>query len=217
MANTLLIQNPQYYTTYLPGATPIMRGGPEETYIKETASQTYTIEDLIYFDSNGTIAICTNAGGAGNQLDSAIAGLATAKASGVTGAQVKFHAIRGDEIFVMNVWHATAASAVTAQTQLGQVFALRLDSAALPTGTGGKWVVDIQNTGAIEDATHSLARVKVVGFYQGRVFTNDTPSKEVDATLASDIYGKVLVKFLPFSIASDGSPFIRILQLDPSS
>ncbi len=216
MANTLAVINPIWQYSSLPGTMPWLRGDAQKTgtenYFKETAGQTYTVGDLIYLDSNGTVALCTNSS---NNLNSAIAGQAETPATGVTGTPVLLRAIRRDDVFRMSVWHSTAASAVLALTQLGVVYRVRYDTAALPAGTAGKWVVDIENT-TVEDATTALARVQVVGFYQGRVFTNDSPSKEVDPSVNSgaftDIYGQVLVKFLDFSIASDGSPFTRVLQ-----
>jgi hypothetical protein len=197
--------------TNLSGAEPLVRGDyaatGTESYLKETASQSWKVDDILYVDSNGTIAIATNSSG---KADSAVAGLALAKASGVTGQQVQLDVIRPDNVYVASVWHSTAASAVTVQTQLGVVYGLRYDTAALPAGTAGKWVVDIENT-TVEDATTALARVKVIGFYQGRA---PTTTAGVDVTCAiGDVYGGVLVKFLDFSIASDGSPFTRILQL----
>jgi hypothetical protein len=182
----------------------------EGTYLKETAGQTFGVDDFVYIDTNGTVAICTTST---NQMNSAIAGLAGQKASGVTGNPVLLNKVRPDQVYRMSVWHSTAASAVAGQASLGGVYAIFNLSTVPPVGTGGKWAVDIENFANIEDATHALARVQVIGFYQGRVFTNDTPSKEVDANYLTDIYGQVLVKILPFSIASDGSPFTRIIQL----
>jgi hypothetical protein len=183
----------------------------EGIWLKETAGQTWGVDDFIYIDpSLGTLSICTTAT---SQMNSPIAGLAGAKASGVIGAPVLLNITRPETVYAMNVWHSTAASAVAAQAVLGNVYALFNSASAQPTGTNGCWAVDIENFAAIEDATHALARVQVIGFYQGRVFTNDTPSVEAEAAYATDIYGKVLVKVVPFSIASDGSPFTRVIQL----
>src|SRR6266436_743347 len=114
-------------------STPLIRG--DDPTIIETAAQAYVINDLLYFDTNGTVAIATRTSG---NLNSTVAGLATAKATGVTGAQVKIRGLRKDDILRCSVWHATAASAITAQTQLGVIYRVRYDTAALPTGTGGK-------------------------------------------------------------------------------
>lgn len=216
MANTLQVINPIWQYSSLPGTMPWLRGDAQKTgtenFFKETAGQTYTVGDLVYLDSNGTVALCTNSS---NNLNSAIAGQAETPATGVTGAPVLIRAIRRDDIFRMSVWHSTAASAVLALTQLGVVYRVRYDTAALVAGTGGKWVVDIENT-TIEDTTHALGKVQVVGFYQGEVFTNDSPSKSVQPSVNSgaftDIYGQVLVKFIDFTIETDGGNIVRNLQ-----
>jgi hypothetical protein len=208
---TLAIMGIRRHHTNLSGAEPLVRGDYSatgtESYLKETASQSWKIDDILYVDTNGTIAIATNSTGKAN---SAFAGLALAKASGVTGQQVQLDIIRPDQVYVASVWHSTAASAVTVQTQLSGVYGLRYDTAALPAGTAGTWVVDIENT-TVEDASNALARVQVVGFYEGRA---PTATAGVDVTCSiGDIYGAVLVKFVPFSIATDGSPSVRVLQL----
>jgi hypothetical protein len=168
-------------------------GGPEANWFKETASQTYGIGDLLYLDSNGTVAICTNSS---NKLNSAIAGIATKAATGTTGTAVHMKVIQPTDIYCMNVYHGTAASAITAQTQLGVSYGIILNSS--------KWAVDIENT-TIEDGTTALGKVTVVGF---PVYSPDGVRCAI-----GDTYGLVLVKFLPFTIATDGSPFTRNLQL----
>lgn len=155
------------------------------------------VGDLIYLDSNGTLAVC---GVTSTKLNTAIAGQACEAATGVTGTAVKFRAIRPDDIYAMNVFHATAASAITAQTQMGSVFGI-----IKPTASGSKWQVDIENT-TTEDGTTALAKVMVVGF------PSINPADGVANTIG-DIYGLVLVRFLPFTIATDGAPFTRNLQL----
>lgn len=210
MANTLNLIQPTFYTTSLPGTQPYLKGDVQatgsENYYKETAGQTFKINDLLQLDTNGTVAIC---GLSSNSLNTPILGQAQSPATGVTGNPILVRVIRGDDLFRMSVWHATAASAVTAQTQLGTIFRVRFDSAALPAGTGGNWVVDIQNT-TVEDATTALAKVQVVGFYQGRVFTNDAPSKEVTPVIG-DIYGQVVVRFVPFTVQTNGAGLVRNL------
>src|SRR5260370_111721 len=145
------ILQPQYILP-LPGTQPIVRGGPEEPWYKETASQTYGVGDLVYLDSNGTVAICTVAS---LQLNSAILGQPTRPASGVTGTQVEFHAIHPNDIYVMQAWHGTPASAVFAQTDMGLTFNVIKPTAAPGTGT---WMVDKINAVSV-----SLPRVKLIG------------------------------------------------------
>lgn len=209
---TLAINNPALYGSNLPGVSPWLRGDAQKTgsenYFKETAGQTWTVNDFIYLDANGTLAIATTMG---NNLNSAVAAIAEYPASGVTGAPVLVRALRKDDILVMNVFHTTPSSAVTAQTQLGAVFPIINSVAAPAAGTGGKWCVDIQ-TAAFEDATHALAKVICVGFYQGSTNTNDAPSKPVISTIG-DVYGLILVKFVDFTVQSTGAGLVRNLQL----
>jgi len=210
VANTLQVISPVRHDTNLSGTEPRLRGDyaatGTESYLKETASQSWKINDLLYIDTNGTIAICTTSS---NSLNSAIAGLALAKASGVTGQQVQLDVIRPDEIFQMSVWHSTAASAVTAQTNLTKIYRVRYDTAALPAGTAGKWVVDIENT-TTEDATTALAKVQVVRFYEGRAPTT-TAGVDVMCSIG-DIYGRVLCKFVHQTARTDGSNLVRNYQ-----
>lgn len=192
MATMTRIQ-PQYITSNI-HADPIMHGGAEENYFKETASQAYGIGDLIYLDASlGTLSICTTST---NKLNSAIAGQATKAATGTTGAAVHFRVIRPDEVYVMNVFHSTLSSSVSAQAQLGNAYGIILNSS--------KWAVDIENT-TIEDGTTALGKVTVVGF--------PTYSPDGVRCTIGDTHGLVLVKFLTFTIATDGSPFTRNLQL----
>lgn len=172
-------------------------GGPgdSETTWVEAASQSWKSGDLIFNNGTSNLTICGEDGGA-NYLTGPIAGQATKNATGTTGAKVHFAVIRPSDQFVMNVYHGTAASAVTAKTQLGTRYAVRHASS--------RWMCDIQTTG-IEDATHADAVVKVVGFPLWHPLLNV-------AVAIGDIYGLVLCEFLPMSIASDGTPVIERLQ-----
>lgn len=168
------------------------KDGGEEPLYKEAAAQTYKAGDLVYIDSSGLIAICTNAA---NRLNSEILGQAMKDATGTTDAPVYVRVIRPSDIYLMNVFHSTKASATITQTRLGEVYGIILNS--------GKWHVDVENT-TVEDATTALAKVRVIGF----------PSRVNGvANAINDIYGFVAVQFLPFTIATDGSPFTRNLQI----
>jgi hypothetical protein len=195
---TMALRQPRFFRSTLPGVEPAPRGGPETTHIKETASQTYEVGDLVHKDSNGTIAICTTSS---DKLNSAIAGSATKAATGTTGAQAFYRAIRPDDIWLMNVFHGTPASSVTALTQNGGIYGIFF--------TSDTWVVDIENT-TVEDASVALARVQVVGFPTGGWFPNSSGTYVQSAI--GDTNGLVLVKFLEFSIGSDGDPRVRVLQ-----
>lgn len=199
---TLAFINPKLVNHAVYGSEPEQRGGLMENYIKEAASQTYVVNDLVYLvDGAGTLAICTVAS---TRLDSKIAGLAKRAATGVTSTAAEVHAIRADDEFLMNVYHSTAALAITALTQFGVQYGIIKPSAS------GKWHVDIENTTDIEDATHSLARVEVVGFETQ--YGIDSTGQAISPAIG-DTYGLVRVKFLKRSAASDGSPAINILQL----
>jgi hypothetical protein len=182
-----------YYVGSTIHQSPKFVGGGEGPEFIEVASSTWGVGDLLYLDSNGKLAICTTSS---SKLNSAIAGQATKAATGTTSAAVHFRAIRPDDLFVMNVYHGTAASAVTNQNQVGVTYGIILNSS--------KWHVDIENT-TIEDGTTALGKVQIVGF--------PTYSPDSVRCTIGDTYGLVLVKFLPFTIATDGSPFTRNLQL----
>jgi hypothetical protein len=191
MATQQLIQ--PFYAGSTMNKERTFRGGPEYPHWKETASQTYGIGDLLYVDTNGTVAIATVNGS--NQSNGFIAGQAKSAASGVTGANVHFPIIRSDELFYMNVYHGTAASAVGAQTMLGTIKGV--------VKISGRWHIDIENT--VEGATDALGRVALV----------EIPKKHpMDGTTntVTDTYALFIVQFIPYSIASDSVPQARVLQ-----
>lgn len=177
---------------------PEFKGGLEQPEFWEADNQTFGIDDFIYVDTNGRVAICTVDGS--NRLNGVIAGQAKKKAIGGTAAQathnVHFPIIKQDESFLMSGYHSTAASSALAQNMLGTVRGI--------IKVSGKWHVDLEN--AVEGASDALARVKIIGF----------PAKHPDGTRAGaigDIYPILEVKFLDFSAASDQSPMQnRILQ-----
>lgn len=193
MATQVLCQ-PHWVNSALNATCPKFAGGLEEPEYIEVASSSWGIGDLLYIDTDGKVAICTDSTG---QLDSAIAGQALKAATGTTGASVFFRVIRPDDVFVMNVYHSSAGSAVTNQNQIGDIFGI--------IKVSSKWHVDIENT-TTEDGSTALAKVQVVGFPDRNPATGDD-------NVIGDTYGCVEVKFLPFTIASDGSPFTRNLQL----
>jgi len=166
--------------------TRTFRGGAEETgLLVEAASQSFKAGALLQL-SSGKFAIAVGTEG----TPSLIAAQAMADATGTTNADIFVAPISPLDIFVMNVYHGTAASAITALSQLGTAYGIKLVS--------GKWHVDIETT-TVEDATHSDARVNVIGFW---------PEDAI-----GDIYGRVLVEFIQMSTASDGVPNQRTLQM----
>jgi hypothetical protein len=195
MATQTFIQ-PYYSKSTLVRMSPGLHGGNEASYFKEAASQTWVVGDLIYLAS-GKLTVC---GLTSTKLNTPIAGQALVAATGVTDTAVNFRVIRPDDVYAMNVYHATAASAITAITNLGTSYGI-----IKPTASGSKWVVDIENT-TIEDGTTALGKVQVVGF------PDFNPADGVANTIG-DTYGLVYVKFLPFTIETDGGNIIRNLQL----
>lgn len=162
------------------------RGGAAETgFLREDASQTWAAGSLIAIDDDGDLEVAV-----GNEgTPGPIAGQAMEAATGTEGSDVFFAVIDPNDIFVANVYHGTIGSAVTSRGQLREVYGIKLVS--------GKWHVDIEGTG--EDASTANARVQVIGFW--------------DEDALGDTYGRVLVQFLKHSLATDGNPNTRILQL----
>jgi hypothetical protein len=191
---------PKMVSSTIPSSQPSQRGGPERPDLKEGASQSWGIGDLIYLNtSSGKFEICTDSSGRHN---SPIAGSAQKAATGVTDSPVYFHAIRPDDIYVMNLYHSTPGSAVSAVTLIGKTFGI--------IKAGGLWMVDIENT-TVEDATNALARVRIDSFEYAGLDTNGNWVQQ-DLVNFGDRYALARVRFLPFSIATDGSPMTRILQ-----
>lgn len=215
MANTMQLIQPFLANTALPGVEPLQQGGPEQDWFKETASQTFGIGDLLYIDTNGTIAIATNGSGItnGKVLNSVVAGQAQAAATGTTGKAVSFHAIRSDDVYIMNVFHATVGSAITAQTNVGLRKGIRYtqagDFSPSDSTRAGIWCVDLQN--AVESTNNAPAYVKILGFPKKGI---DNTGKYVDTTIG-DTYGLVYVQFVTVSIFNTFASVQYNLQLSP--
>lgn len=198
----------QPYFTGNPKSTQQFWGGPEYPHVKETASQSYAIGDLIYYDTNGTIAIATVDGGTPTLLTSVVAGQALKAATGTTGANVYFRQIKTGDLFIVNVHHETPASAVTTLTDLCDIRGL-CRSSTVPTGqpAGTTWRLSLDAAG--ESATLANGDMTIVGF------PLKSPIGGVAAAIG-DIYGLVLAQFNAWSqstdAGSDPAPR-RILQL----
>lgn len=194
MATQTLI-SPYYVGSSLNSACPLFAGGDGQDYIKEVASSAWVAGDLLYIDTNGLLAECTDSSGV---MTSAVDAIAITAATGTTGERHFCRAIRPDDIFAMNVYHATIGSAVTNQNQLTDRFGLF-------TSAAGLWHVDIENT-TVEDGSTASARVRVIGFPETNPVTGA-------ANAIGDTYGVVYVKFLPVSIAADGTPIVHNMRL----
>lgn len=98
-------------------------GQPTPVLGKEAAAQTFKEGDLVYFDSDGLVAVST----AGN-----IDGIARKDASGTTSAEIPVELIELDAVYV-----ATYKAAATDQTIVGTVldFAFTIGAHVLGDGT----------------------------------------------------------------------------------
>jgi hypothetical protein len=216
MASIMQLIQPRYSRSANPGVAPYTKLSylpPNTTAVaasslntesplyKEAASQTYGVGSLVYRDSAGQVAILTDSTGV---VTSEIAGSALRAASGVTNAPASFHAIRHDEIWVMNLYHSTPSLAVSALTQLDTIYGLIL--------VNGKFHIDIENT-TVEDATTASAYVRVTGFAKQGL---NSSGQFVDQDLVSfgDRYAWTEVMFIQETRGTDGAPSRRNLQFD---
>lgn len=181
---TIALSQIRYQTRQGGGARTFLGGKEQTGFIREDASQTWKAGALLRADDDGDIEIAVGTEGTVGAF-----GLqAMEDAVGTEGSDVFAAILDPRDIYVANVYHATAASAVTARGQLGEVYGLKLVS--------GKWHVDIENTA--ESTTAKNACVRVIGFY--------------DEDALGDVYGRVLVQFLEYSQETDGGSFRRVLQ-----
>lgn len=191
---TQAVHQPIYRYNFYGLKTPTW-GGPEKPHFIETAAQTYNAGDLLYIDSNGTVAIATTTSDA---LDVTIVGQATKDATGVTGAAVHMRPIIPGDVYLMNLFHTTAASSDTTQA----VFAsgthekgIWWKTGALPSGSNENWVVDMITDG--ESATTAQAYGKVIG----------CPALNPDGTsnAITDTYPNVEFMFMNYTFSTDAA------------
>lgn len=193
MSVTQNIFQPIAQRSLVPSAPPLIVGGLEAQGYVETASQTYGVADLLYLDSNGTVAKCTVDGSA--RLNSKVLGLAEQAAVGTAGTPAKVRVLTPWDVVLMNVYHATLASSVTAQTQLGTVLPIQLVNSI--------WRVDL-----------TVASPEGNGVKQGYVTVVGFPTTAPDGTKSTigDTHGLVWVRFNEWTISADGVAQLRILQ-----
>lgn len=198
---TQVLSKPRYVKNLQALPPPAIIDGNTYKFCIETASQTYDAGDLVYIDSNGTIAIATTSSGSQN---SSLLGIAARDATGTTGAVAYVYPFRPGDVYAFNLFHTTAASAVGTQTRYGETYGIYYDTAAAPTGTGGAWCVDLITT-TLEDATTAVKKVMVM----------DAPDRGFDgaANVIGDIYAVVHCIIVPWSRATDGVPHANNMQL----
>jgi hypothetical protein len=188
-----MLSQPRYVKNLLALPPPAIIDGTVEPSIVETASQTYDAGDLVYIDANGTIAICTRST---NRMDGEVLGQAMRDATGTTGAAAYVRPIRPGDVYMFNLFHTTAASAVGTAATVGTVYGLFYSDAL-------RWHIDLVNT-TVEDLTVALAKVKVIG----------VPDQGFDGAVnaVTDIYAVVYARFVLETIGTDGAPRTRNLQ-----
>jgi len=174
---TQALQQPRWVHNIYGAPRRFFGGEEEKNFYLEAASQTYDRGAFVY-QTSGKLAVIT--------ATSKIFGQAFEDATGTTSTRVYGARILPGDVFEVNVYHATAASALAALTQLGECYALKLVS--------GTIVLDIETTA--EDGTTANARWKLVGYRDP----------------IGDVYGRVYAQVLEYSFATDGNPLTRILQ-----
>ena len=172
--------------------------GPRDG-ILEAASQTYKAGELVYWASGLVTAVTESS----NQVTAPILGQALKAGANVAAALTspKVRIIHPGDVYLANFFHSTPASAVIAQDNIGTVYGLWKSSTS--DRTLGFCYVDGNSVSTVEDGTHALGRVQVVGI---------PDSVDGVANAIGDTYGFLLVRFLMYSLASDGNPNQRLLQ-----
>lgn len=152
----------------------------------EAAAQSYKMGDLVYWDSSGNVAIATVDGS--GILNVPVLGIATKDATGVTGSPARVAILTENDLVEINLWHSTPASAAAALTQLGKQYGIEKQASI--------WSVDLETNSEPASSNTPLLKVQVV--------------KILDDI--GDLYARVLVKFLGFTLCTDGSGIVRNLQ-----
>ena len=189
---------PRFRGLALGEVATVSSGMGEEPLLREEALQTFRVGDIVYLNAAGNVAIVTEST---DTVDSAILGQAAKPGANAAaaGTPAYVQVWRPEDRFLMQVFHTTLSLAVTAQTQMSEVFPIIKDEAGNDT-----YHIDLVTTA--ESPTVTLARVMVVGFPEGDYINN------VKSTLG-DTYGWVIVKPLEFSLETTGDQALqRILQ-----
>jgi len=134
-------------------ANTISGNSPEVKYFPEAASQSFKAGQFVYLNS-GKVTACADD-------STTILGIAVGDASGNTDEDCAVYIANADTVFEANVYHSTAASAVTAITQVGTCYALKVDS--------NKCYVDIEDTSNDAFQVRRLSPKDKVGDQYGRV------------------------------------------------
>lgn len=97
--------------------------GPKEVmYFQEDASETFKAGDIVVIEGDtGQIRIAASG-------DADILGISLKDASGIQGTEIPVQLILPGQVLMSSVYHGTAASAITVQTQVGSTFDLYVTS-----------------------------------------------------------------------------------------
>jgi predicted RecA/RadA family phage recombinase len=128
-------------------------GIPLRWHFPEAASQSYKAGELVYL-SGGKVTVCGN-------NPQTIMGMACADASGTTDEDAEVIVATPDQIFEASVYHLTAASAITAVSQVGENYGIEVVS--------NKVYVAIDETSTIACRVIGLSKKDVVGDQYGRL------------------------------------------------
>lgn len=134
-------------------ARTISGASPQIVKVPEAASQSYKAGEFVYLASGKATACADDA--------TTILGMAAHDATGTTDADAFVYAANTDTVFEANVYHSTAASAITAITQVGVNYALQVDS--------NKAYVDIEDTTNDAFRVIAISSKDNVGDQYGRV------------------------------------------------
>lgn len=132
----------------------------EIRYYPEAASQSATKRgDLVYL-SSGKVTVACAAGA--NPTTEQILGILEADCTGTTDTMLPVAIANANLRWVLPVTHATAASAITAVTQVGTNYDVERTAA-------GKWAVAIDDTGNPKATVQSICPQYAVGEQYGWV------------------------------------------------
>ncbi len=121
-------------------------------YYGEQSGETFKQYEFVVADTDGQITACADDA-------TLILGMALADASGTQGALIPVVMVKDTQMFVMNVFHATPGSALSAEDQRDQKFGLEADSS--------RHYVDISQTDA--DALMIVSLIDAAGDQYGKV------------------------------------------------
>lgn len=115
------------------------RGKYKIASFPEAATQTFVVGDFVGIDSDGRVAIAVAAGSGLDSTGVNVIGRARQAASGTTDTMIECEVATEETEYALPTYHATPASAVTAQTNKDILCVLHNET------TGG-WMADIGTT-----------------------------------------------------------------------